>query len=227
MGHVAHPLVPGAQHDAQQLLDSPEVIVQVGKQDGYGPGHLLGRPFGIQHGYRPAGRARVQVSRVIHRPERRAHAGDPGHPAHQHGAERVDRLDAQACRMLGQPPVQPVVLGNGFPRELPGVGFVRRRGPWSGGACQGRDDAMAHLRGRLAGKGNGHDGLWPVHSCQQGQEPLDEQFGLAGPRGRLDDERPGRVERLETLLLVRCRFNHGHPPVAALPAVPPVPPSPG
>ena len=239
MDHVPHPLVPGAQHDAQQLLDSSEMVIQVGKQHGHSTGHVRRRPFGIQHGHCPPGRARVQVSRVIHRPERRTHAGDPGHPAHQHGAERIDRLDAHPRRMLGQPPAQPVVTGNGFPRELPGKGFVWRRGPWSGGASQGRDDAMAHLRGRLAGKGNGHDRLRPVYPGQQGQEPLDQQFGLAGSRGRLDDERPGRIERLETLLLVRYRFNHDRPPVspvhplpavAPFPSLPPVrivPPSPG
>ena len=221
VGHVAHPLVPGTEHDAQQLLDSPEVVIQVGKQYGHRTGHVRRRPFGIQHGHRPASRACVQVSRVIHRSERRAHAGDPGHPAHQHGAERVDCLDAQARRVLGQPPFQPVVLGNGFPCELPGVGFMRRIGARSGGASQGRDDAMAHLRGSLAGEGNGHDGLRPIHLCQQGQEPLDQQFGLAGPCGRLDDERPGGIDCVKTLLLVRCGFNHGRPPV------PPEQPSPG
>ncbi len=95
--------------------------------------------------------------------------------------------------MLGQAPVQPVVLGKSFPREIPRMDFVRRPGTRSGGTAKGRDDTMPHLRGRLPGKGDGHDGLRPVHPCQQGQEPLDEQFCLARPSGGLDDERPGMV----------------------------------
>ena len=82
--------------------------------------------------------------------------------------------------MIGQTPVQPVVLGEGFLCECPRVLFMRRFGFRPRGALEGYDHPVAHLGGCLPRESDRNDGLRLFDSAQQCQESLNEEFGFPG-----------------------------------------------
>ena len=217
--HVAHPLVPGPQHDAQQPFDPSHMVVQMRQEFRQGFRYICGRALGVQRGDRQAGSPVIQVSGIVDRVKCRAHAGDPGHLPDQHGAQRIDRLYPKARRMLGQSPVERVVPFLGGSRESPGMPFMGRCRLGTVGALEGGDDPVAHLRGRLPRKGDGNDGFGPVHPGQQRQETLDKQFSLTGSRRGLHDKRPVGVQGKHTLFLVPRRIKHRHPPTRRIPGL--------
>jgi hypothetical protein len=61
---------------------------------------------------------------------------------------------------------------------------------------------MAHLGCSLAREGHRDDFLGLVNRCQQHQQALGQQLGLARAGRRLDDETARRIERGFTLLRV-------------------------
>ena len=56
------------------------------------------------------------------------------------------------------------------------------------------DDALAHFACRLARERHGDDPLGTVDMSEQREEALYQKLGLAGTRGRLDQERAADVQ---------------------------------
>ena len=72
--------------------------------------------------------------------------------------------------------------------------WMRRRCAISADSSMPLQHALAHLRRRLDGEGDGEDFFRLLHRLQQLDVAAHQQLGLARAGGRLDDERAPRVE---------------------------------
>jgi hypothetical protein len=140
----------------------------------------------------------------------RQHAGD-------RGVERVERHDAHAPRVLDDPPAAHRVAAQYVGGSVGGDTLVLRvRSRPGPRRLKGIEHAQAHLRGGLARERNGENLFGVLDDGEELQVSLDQQFRLARPGRRLDDERAADVEcgvprakivRPQPLLLSR----HGTP----------------
>ena len=217
MGQQRQPLVALAEHVGDGVLGGLHVHIQVFQQDA----DFLEIVGQIQRG---AGRGLVVRARVVGDLRHAAQLGQPGHAAHQAGAERVDGADGQPRRVLQQMPAQLVVARQRVVRQFPAAALVHGLGHGLQAAPQLAQHARVHFRGGLAREGDGHDFLGPVHRGQQRQDAIGQQLGLAGSRRRLHQERARRVQRLGArgvvvgqaflfrhlgVLVVRCSRRNG------------------
>jgi len=124
-----------------------------------------------------------------------AQARQQRHLARQLAAQRVQGGDAQPCWLLQQAPLALALVLQHLPPELVGALAVRLGGGVAqGGQLEAADDALAHLRRRLVGEGQGDDLLGFLDVLQQRQEALRQQLGFAGPGRGLDDEAAAGVD---------------------------------
>ena len=78
---------------------------------------------------------------------------------------------------------------------------------------QGLQHALAHFLRSAAREREREDALRGVDACEQTQISLRQQCRLSGTRGRLYQDRPGRLDRVPTSSLIDGLVNHlGGPP---------------
>jgi hypothetical protein len=114
---------------------------------------------------------------------------------HQRHAQRVDRVYLQARRMRDQIPAERRVTLQHRRGEMPGqsaVRFGRRR---SRRIAQRGENALANFPRCLAREGHGDDRFGLLDLREQRKIALQQELGLTGTRGRVDDKRARDVQR--------------------------------
>ena len=159
--HVAQPVVAPAQHFDEQFFDARYVVVQVREQ-----------PFDVVRGKvlrfdqldRRARRLGIERAGVLNALRLRAELRQHRHLARQRGAQRIDGLDAQARRAIGDAPAARAVARYRRARELVRAALVSGCGRR---ACDHLrkclEHALAHFRGGFPGERNGDNFLGLVH----------------------------------------------------------------
>ena len=173
---MAQPAVPTAKHDANQVLQPVQPVVQVLHQHGDGIRPLR---IGFQVKQGISGGFKVQWLCILgdlrHRTELRQH----GHLARQCRTKRIDSLYPKACRMVQQLPAAFSITLKCLAGQGPDVVLMLPLGRLIGtGRLQGLQDALAHLGSRLARESDGNDLFRGLHTRQEHEKPLHEQFGL-------------------------------------------------
>ena len=132
--------------------------------------------------------------------------GEPrqnGHLPDDRLAKGIKGADLQATGIVENSPSTLTVALNGGGSQLFGQLRVAISAVAAGcGLKEGVKDAVAHLVGRLAGKGDGKNRfrLGDLRVGQQVEKALDKELGFTGTGGRLNDERTAAVDD---------RFAHG------------------
>ena len=181
------PLLALAQQGHQQVLDVLASVVAPQQQATDVVGELVA-PVGA--GQHAAGGLAVERAGVFRRGGHGAELAGHRHGPRQVVIETVDGANQQALRIVQQAPFGNLV-GHG-----PGLGqgglFVRPRGRVA--RLEELQDALAHLRGRLAGEGDRQDFLRRLDHGQQPEVAFDQQGGLARTGRGLDDDRTLRFD---------------------------------
>jgi len=183
---VVQPLVAPSEHGDQQGFQAAGIVVHEGQRCGDDVGV---RCFGLDHFQRAARRRRIMRCGILGDARLATEAAEVGHLPGQAGAQGIDRRDAQAAGVAEQVPVPGGIVGQHPARQIEGQQLVWLVGQLAAGRpLQAAEDAVAHLGRRLVGKGQRQHFLGMLDHRQQTQIALRQQFGLARPGRRLDDE---------------------------------------
>ena len=180
------PLLAPGQEAGQQVFDVLAAVVAPVEQARQIRRQLVTAVRQRQH---VARRLAIQRLGVVRWRRHRAQGACHRHGAGQVVIEAVDGADQQPLRVFPQAPFRHLRL------YCPGAG--ERILLVSGGGFEGRveipQDAVLHLRRRLAGEGDGEDLLGGLRHRQQAQVALHQQRGFSGAGRCLDDHRTLRL----------------------------------
>ena len=118
-----------------------------------------------------------------------AHRGGKRRLASKTRGECIDRHNGKARRMRDELPSESQVLPKHAVGQSARALFVRRSHRLVGQrVAQGLDDALPHFTGGFARESHCQDPLRAIDRREQSQEALNQEFGLAGAGGSLDEE---------------------------------------
>ena len=167
------------------------------------------RPCGSQFQLCDGVSGRIQIERLgifgngWHRTKPREY----GHLLRQRRTQRVNGLNAQACRIIEQLPSLLLVTCERRLRKFPGMPFmILRRRPITLGAFQRLQNPLAHFTRRLERKRHRNDLFRCVDARQQHEKPLRKQPRLAGARRCLNDERCRWIECAQACISIGYSF---------------------
>jgi hypothetical protein len=170
----------------RQAFQTSGVVVHEGQRAGHHVGVTVAR---LEHFQRTARRCRVVRFGVLGDAGLAAEPAEVGHLPGQAGAQRIERRDAQAAGMVEQPPGALGIARQCLAGQAEGQLFVRLGRQDATRRCfQAAQDAVAHLGRGLVGEGQRQHLFGLRDGGEQAQVALGEQFGLACPGRRLDDE---------------------------------------
>ncbi len=184
---MLQPLVTLGQHADQQARQAAMVVVQIAQGSRHDGGS---RVVLLQQRQRAPHRLLVVQAGILRHCRLRAKARHQWHLAGEMATQGIDGIDPQAPRLFKQMPAQLGRNGQRFGRQRKGhllvrFGWLLALRPYA----QTFQNTQAHFRGGFVGEGDRDDLFRLTHGLQQAQIALGQQFGLAGTRGRLDDER--------------------------------------
>ena len=185
---VTQPLLAFGEQTRQQSDEAVGIVVQVVEQ-------TLPRPF-TRAGFVERRTRGFDVQRLgaFDHARHRAQFHRQRRLSRKRETERIDRMHLQARGVRDQVPAERGIAPQRRAREAPGERKVRLCRRRSFCLAQRDQDPVANLARSLAGESHRDDRLGALDARQQREKTLQQQFGLARSRGRLDDERSRDIQ---------------------------------